>query len=410
MSKSTLLDKIKNPDVPGFEEVLPPPPPPPPPPIISENAPEVVDNNSSNPPFPNVPPASYYMTAQAHIQATANQPWWLPTEVDTSEVYTQWYESAYKAALQSAQEKDCIGKNKVKYYKRKAEVIDPKVDAEKVANAQKELSVLMKPLKCDLCNAVMNSTLQARLHYQGKPHQKKVSMFLNQSAKKAKTEDGQVSSTTSSDWNTYCEICKIWFTSQTDASQHYAGKKHLKAAFGTKVKSPKKTQPKVQIDPTGRYGIGMAFQPEIVVAQPPLPPENPPIMVPAIPAVAPLPPVPQYSQPAVPFPAPLRCDLCGISANRQDQLDTHKRGTKHMKMLKLHGLPVTGTETTPAVKTIDYSIYRTPSGQYYCAPCNISLNSEISFGQHMESKKHKNQVNPKQPAPSSPVAKKAKKK
>ena len=51
----------------------------------------------------------------------------------------------------------------------------------------------------------MNSTLQAKLHYQGKPHQKKVSMFLNQSAKKLKNEDGQVSSTTS-DWNTYCEV------------------------------------------------------------------------------------------------------------------------------------------------------------------------------------------------------------
>lgn len=69
------------------------------------------------------------MTAQAHVHATANQPWWLPTEVDTSEVYTQWYETAYKAALQAAQEKDSVGKNKVKYFKRKAEVIDPKVDA-----------------------------------------------------------------------------------------------------------------------------------------------------------------------------------------------------------------------------------------------------------------------------------------
>lgn len=51
----------------------------------------------------------------------------------------------------------------------------------------------------------MNSTLQAKLHYEGKPHQKKVSMFLNQSAKKIKTEDGQVTSTTS-DSNLYCEV------------------------------------------------------------------------------------------------------------------------------------------------------------------------------------------------------------
>lgn len=51
----------------------------------------------------------------------------------------------------------------------------------------------------------MNSTLQAKLHYDGKPHQKKVSMFLNQSVKKQKTEDGQVSSTTS-DWQNYCDV------------------------------------------------------------------------------------------------------------------------------------------------------------------------------------------------------------
>lgn len=56
-------------------------------------------------------------------------------------------------------------------------------------------------------------------------------MFLNQSVKKQKTEDGQVSSTTS-DWQNYCDICKTWFTSQTDATQHYAGKKHIRAVNG----------------------------------------------------------------------------------------------------------------------------------------------------------------------------------
>lgn len=52
----------------------------------------------------------------------------------------------------------------------------------------------------------MNSTLQAKLHYEGKPHQKKVSMFLNQSVKKIKPDDGHVTSTTSTDWNTYCDV------------------------------------------------------------------------------------------------------------------------------------------------------------------------------------------------------------
>lgn len=60
----------------------------------------------------------------------------------------------------------------------------------------------------------MNSTLQAKLHYDGKPHQKKVSMFLNQSVKKQKTEDGQVSSTTT-DWQNYCDVSSWMFNLST---------------------------------------------------------------------------------------------------------------------------------------------------------------------------------------------------
>lgn len=54
-----------------------------------------------------------------------------------------------------------------------------------------------------------------------------------------------------------------------------------------------------------------------------------------------IPPVPVYSQPPIPIPTPLRCEICGISANRQDQLDTHKRGAKHLKMMKQRGLAIT---------------------------------------------------------------------
>lgn len=104
-------------------------PPPPPPPVITQKCPEIIDNPSNNVVYPSPGVAPYYMTAQAHVHASANQSWWIPTEVDTSDVYKQWYESAYKAALQAAHEKDTSGKSKVKYLKRKAEIIDPKSDA-----------------------------------------------------------------------------------------------------------------------------------------------------------------------------------------------------------------------------------------------------------------------------------------
>ncbi|XP_015430222.1 PREDICTED: zinc finger protein 346-like isoform X2 [Dufourea novaeangliae] len=364
---------------------------------------------------PEIPAPAFMMHPTMHPQAPGqpSTPWWIPTDADTSDIYARWYDTTYKAAAAVAVVAtptiQVAGKSKNKHQKRKSEFIDPAQDAEKVASAQRELSALMKPLKCDLCNAVMNSTLQAKLHYDGKPHQKKVSMFLNQSVKKQKTEDGQVSSTTN-DWQNYCDTCKTWFTSQTDATQHYAGKKHIRAANGGRRARPsKKSQSQSQynqIDLTGRFGIGVAFQAEV---------QSPATTQPVVPddtaASVPAPPTgPIYTPP--PYPTPLRCDLCGVSANRQDQLETHKRGARHLRMLRLNGLPVpesaTENEMTPTTPgPIDYSIYRTPSGQYYCAPCNLSLNSESMFAQHVDSKKHKNQSNPKSPSNAAVVSKKA---
>lgn len=40
-----------------------------------------------------------------------------------------------------------------------------------------------------------------------------------------------------------------------------------------------------------------------------------------------------------------------------------------------------------------YSKYRTPSGLYYCKTCNVSLNSESQFRQHLGSKKHMKNAN-----------------
>lgn len=344
------------------------------------------------------------MQPQTPGQPSTPTPWWIPTDSDTSDLYAQWYDPTYKGAATatavSPAATPAIGKNKSKnFYKRKNEFIDPAQDAEKVASAQRELSALMKPLKCDLCNAVMNSTLQAKLHYDGKPHQKKVSMFLNQSVKKQKTEDGQVSSTTNNDWQNYCDICKTWFTSQTDATQHYAGKKHIRAANGgPRARPSKKSQNQNQynqVDSTGRFGIGMAFQADAQSAPTAAP------VAPDVTAAAPNPAAAPSIYTASSFLIPLRCDLCGVSANRQDQLETHKRGARHLRMLKLNGLTVPEAVENENVSNvsepIDYSIYRTPSGQYYCAPCNLSLNSETTFAQHVESKKHKNQSNPKLP-------------
>ncbi|XP_057322901.1 zinc finger homeobox protein 2-like isoform X2 [Microplitis mediator] len=392
---------IENPEVPGFERILPPPPiilsseipvdplvltaPPPPPPPLPSPSPAAIDPSviTSPPPPPAPVPApvpvpgpgpgpgvmqplmnSYY----ANPIPPQSVPWWIPTEADTQDSYPWYADQGPRAAFLQPE------KPKPKVQKRKHDVIDPVQDAEKVAAAQRELTTLMKPLKCDLCNAVMNSTLQAKLHYDGKPHQKKVSMYLNQSVKRIKSDTGTVNTVTNNDWDSYCDVCKTWFTSQTDAAQHYAGKKHIRATTGaSKHKTHKKNSNQVPVDPTGRFGIGTGFHGNnsVPVAPAIVPPVAPPVAPPVIPVaapivqVAPVPPVPAVSEIGVGSP--------GVAG--------------------LEGFAPGAASYVQEPTTIDYSIYRTPSGSYYCAPCNKSFTSENSFGQHVESKKHKNQVN-----------------
>lgn len=99
---------------------------------------------------------------------------------------------------------------------------------------------------------------------------------------------------------------------------------------------PKKSQNQNQynhVDSTGRYGIGMAFQQDVQVPGTSAVVSDGNIMVSPQGTTTPI-----YTPPA--YPTPLRCDLCGVSANRQDQLETHKRGARHMRMLRLNGLPI----------------------------------------------------------------------
>ena len=37
----------------------------------------------------------------------------------------------------------------------------------------------------------------------------------------------------------------------------------------------------------------------------------------------------------------------------------------------------------------DFSNFHTPSGNYYCSACNMTLNSDVQMSQHIDSKKHR---------------------
>lgn len=122
------------------------------------------------------------------------------------------------------------------------------------------------------------------------------------------------------------------------------------------------------------------------------------------------------------------CEICNISVTSEIHMKLHLNGQKHAKKLRLLGAPphadkddtVSQSLMSPpppstqpilagsknknkssddgyadamstaayANQKCDYSVYRTPSGQYYCQVCDITVVSEVLLSQHFNSKKH----------------------
>lgn len=102
------------------------------------------------------------------------------------------------------------------------------------------------------------------------------------------------------------------------------------------------------------------------------------------------------------------CEICDISVTSEMHMRLHLSGAKHAKKLRQLGEPpYTEVPHTlsqciieePSIKrpkntiapdgsTVDYSVFRTPSGQYYCQVCDLSVTSEMSLSQHFASKRH----------------------
>lgn len=121
------------------------------------------------------------------------------------------------------------------------------------------------------------------------------------------------------------------------------------------------------------------------------------------------------------------CKLCDISVTSEMHMRLHLAGAKHAKKLRQLGEPphteephtisqciqedpisirlakaaanvnavksvaaAAGAAPLAAIATshIDYSVFRTPSGQYYCQVCDLSVTSEVTLSQHFASKRH----------------------
>ncbi|XP_058128981.1 uncharacterized protein LOC131285294 [Anopheles ziemanni] len=93
------------------------------------------------------------------------------------------------------------------------------------------------------------------------------------------------------------------------------------------------------------------------------------------------------------------CLICETSVTSRSEMLMHMKGAKHLKKARLKGLAVRTTPfrpgdtilkslSRPARKT-DWSLYRMPSGKFYCKLCNLIVADEKMFSMHWYGKKHK---------------------
>lgn len=105
------------------------------------------------------------------------------------------------------------------------------------------------------------------------------------------------------------------------------------------------------------------------------------------------------------------CKICDISVTSEMHMRLHLTGAKHAKKLRQLGEPPYTESPDTLSQSLnndrffskvyknllvddgngfkaDYSVFRTPSGQYYCQVCDTTATSELMLSQHFGSKKH----------------------
>lgn len=103
------------------------------------------------------------------------------------------------------------------------------------------------------------------------------------------------------------------------------------------------------------------------------------------------------------------CTVCNICVSSKNEMQAHLEGSRHAKRLRAAGVaPYTADpdkdtimrcvrdsiiQLLPSIVQMqrDTSINRTPSGQFYCKTCDVTVDTEGTFRQHLDSKRHRRQ-------------------
>ncbi|XP_075156076.1 zinc finger matrin-type protein 1-like [Haematobia irritans] len=298
------------------------------------------------------------------------------------------------------------------------------------------LNALLHHMSCNLCNVKFNSPGSARDHYESKAHDKALTGWIRRNYTDKGLDAPQIRryhrQGPAGPDAFHCDLCDLKLTSLTHAEQHYSGRRHLMVLSkrgkpsgdgyynneGKWVRLSTKAFPKT---PDRRFGIGEQFQTvesdtvsttsdEVGNAnlQVTISPKAPKIVkqdITAKPAK-----IPKVDENDRNF-----CAICRVSVTSALQMTMHLSGVKHQKKLKASGVEITNTGHLPFSSIVDattndtatlsdnvlnsvvndnkpdptdLSMYRTPSGQYYCKTCNITITNLNALDQHLKGKRH----------------------
>lgn len=284
-----------------------------------------------------------------------------------------------------------------------------------------ELNKLIQPLSCQLCKSQMTSLKSAKDHYESKSHDRHISAWLAKNYTEAGLQTPPVKRLVKEGPTGpnafHCTLCDLALTSKTHARQHYSGRRHQLVeqrrskpsgagyynTEGNWVRTGSKAEPGAPDD--GRFGIGELFltPPRANVSDSSQEPRPIEVMttngrkckVEEVSAVT-----------AAVLAESLMCKICKTSVTSASQIKMHMDGAKHQKNLRKQSMEddsfgsgfASGSagssqleeQSVPASVDlkIDYLLYRTPSGSYYCKLCNKAMNHISILQQHLQGKKH----------------------
>ncbi|KAL8578427.1 hypothetical protein ACOMHN_014926 [Nucella lapillus] len=170
-----------------------------------------------------------------------------------------------------------------------------------------------------------------------------------------------------------CSVCNVTVNSCQQYEQHMVGKTHLKKQRKLAEGEQGSTAGTVQPISFVREGDQNAQQT--------LPPPSGAQPLSSNSAAAGGPPAPGTNGRDV----NTYCDLCMLSLNSKEQAEIHYSGTKHLRKLKLarqHYKEGAETATVGGCK----------NGTFFCGFCNVTVNSALQMDLHREGSKHRRMV------------------